>query len=205
MIFYNLKNNQYRLKKRRLIGSHSQSGRTESIKQKNHEHNIEIAQKYKLPVIRKKSSIASIRKEGIFLELTDITQTTICMSFALVLFTIPNNFLSYFAEWNSDFLPAVYNHLNMNIKKGDSLEIELNRVLGNAKVETQVMIQLFYLISGLIDFMNFTLFLCYQIFSCRTLKDEFCFFYGSLFGGKRKETLRWPEPVQNRNKRVTQL
>lgn len=69
-------------------------------------------------MIRKKSSVASLRKEGIFLEFTDITNTSICMSFALTLFTIPNNLLSYFAEWNSNFLPAVYNHLNMNLKIG---------------------------------------------------------------------------------------
>ena len=53
-------------------------------------------------------NIVRAREKGIFFSLNDVTYRSVLVSFVHCVLTVPNNLLSYLAEWNSDLLERVY-------------------------------------------------------------------------------------------------
>lgn len=87
-----------------------------------------------------------------------------------------------------------------------------NRMIGDTNVHTQYIIQMLYILSGLIDLSNFTFFLGFQLVSCQSVFREFKAFCCNILGVKdrsangelssqvsRREDLREDEPGSSDN------
>ena len=59
-----------------------------------------------------------------------------------------------------------------------------NRIIGDTNVHTQYLIQMLYILSGLIDISNFSFFLGSQLLSCQSVFREFKVFCYDILGLK---------------------
>ena len=78
--------------------------------------------------------------------------------------------------------------INSMIQGQNFLQVP-NRLIGDINFQSQFSIQLIYMISGLIDSLNFSWFMWYQFNNCEALYMEFSMFLKNIFSSqKSRET-----------------
>lgn len=122
----------------------------------------------------KKREVLVCRVNEIFLHHTDVNYLSIIVSFFQILNTFPINLISYLTDWNANTLEQLTQHKNSTSSSMAS------PLLGEKKYKTQADLYLFYILFGPIEMLNFTLFLVFQIYSCKSLNKELKSFYSFL-------------------------
>lgn len=107
---------------------------------------------------------------------------SVWLSFAQIFNTVPTNFLSYLAEWDSnttDFVKKRSSEQTGTMSDTDALYYIPTKLLGFHWSLSHVNIYYAFIVYGCLDLFNFSIFLFYQFRSCTLLRLDFHkFLYG---------------------------
>jgi hypothetical protein len=79
-------------------------------------------------------NVLRARGAGVFFGVGDITYMSIGLSFLQWFLTVPNNLLSYLAEWNSDILERVYYLAQNDERSGEWFSFQVTKGFKNNRL-----------------------------------------------------------------------